>query len=45
MIKNPKVSGLKIIIAEDDEVSAMLLTIYVKEFGEQVFRAKRVLKP
>jgi CheY-like chemotaxis protein len=40
MIKNPKVSGLKIIIAEDDEVSAMLLTIYVKEFGEQVFRAK-----
>jgi CheY-like chemotaxis protein len=40
MIKNPKVSGLKILIAEDDEVSAMLLTIYVKEFQEQVFRAK-----
>jgi CheY-like chemotaxis protein len=40
MIKNPKVSGLKILIAEDDEVSAMLLTINVKEFQEQVFRAK-----
>jgi CheY-like chemotaxis protein len=40
MIKNPKVSGLKILIAEDDEISALLLTILVKEFQEQVFRAK-----
>jgi CheY-like chemotaxis protein len=40
MIKNPKVSGLKILIAEDDEGSALLLTILVKEFQEQVFRAK-----
>jgi CheY-like chemotaxis protein len=40
MIKNPKVSGLKILISEDDEVSAMLLTILVKEFQEQIFRAK-----
>jgi hypothetical protein len=40
MNSNPKVSGLKILIAEDDEMSAMLLTIIVKEFRKEVFRAK-----
>jgi len=40
MNNNPEVSGLKILIAEDDEMSAMLLTIIVKEYREKVFRAK-----
>ena len=40
MKNTPKVSGLKILIAEDDEVSAMLLTIILKEYHEEIFRAK-----
>jgi CheY-like chemotaxis protein len=40
MKKTPKVSGLKILIAEDDEVSAMLLTIILKEYHEEILRAK-----
>ncbi|MGK0212073.1 MAG: CheY-like chemotaxis protein, partial [Polaribacter sp.] len=31
---------LKILIAEDDEVSAMLLTIILKEYHEEILRAK-----
>ena len=34
------VSGLKILIAEDDEVSAMLLTIIFREDSKEIFRAK-----
>jgi CheY-like chemotaxis protein len=33
-------SGLKILIAEDDEMSAMLLSIIVKEYSEKLFRAR-----
>ena len=40
MKNTPKVSGLKILIAEDDEVSAMLLTIILKEYHKEIFRAK-----
>jgi CheY-like chemotaxis protein len=40
MKNTPKVCGLKILIAEDDEVSAMLLTIILKEYHEEIFRAK-----
>jgi CheY-like chemotaxis protein len=40
MKNTPKVSGLKILIAEDDEVSAMLLTIILKEYHEEILRAK-----
>lgn len=40
MNSNPKVSGLKILIAEDDEMSAMLLTIIVKDLRKEIFRAK-----
>jgi CheY-like chemotaxis protein len=36
----PKISGLKILIAEDDEVSAMLLTLILKEYHEEILRAK-----
>jgi CheY-like chemotaxis protein len=40
MKNTPKVSGLKILIAEDDEVSAMLLTIILQEYHEEILRAK-----
>jgi CheY-like chemotaxis protein len=40
MSNNNAVSGLKILIAEDDEMSAMLLTIIVKEYKKEIFRAK-----
>jgi CheY-like chemotaxis protein len=40
MKNTPKVCGLKILIAEDDEVSAMLLTIILKEYHEEILRAK-----
>lgn len=40
MKKKPKISRLKILIAEDDEVSAMLLTIILKEYHEEILRAK-----
>jgi CheY-like chemotaxis protein len=36
----PKISGLKILIAEDDEVSAMLLTLILKEYHKEILRAK-----
>ena len=37
---NHEVSGLKILIAEDDEMSAMFLSIIVKGYSEKVFRAR-----
>ncbi len=37
---NPEVSGLKILIAEDDEISGMLLSFMVKNGSEKVFRAR-----
>jgi CheY-like chemotaxis protein len=40
MKNTPKVSGLKVLIAEDDEISAMLLTIILKEYHKEIFRAK-----
>jgi CheY-like chemotaxis protein len=35
---NPKVSGLKILIAEDDESSRMLITIALKMFSKEVLK-------
>ena len=35
-----KSSGLKILIAEDDEISGMLLTMSVKNFGKEVLKAR-----
>jgi CheY-like chemotaxis protein len=40
MKKKPKISRLKILIAEDDEVSAMLLTIILQEYHEEILRVK-----
>ena len=37
---NPTVSGLKILIAEDDEASEMLMTIAVKAFSEEILIVK-----
>ena len=37
---NPEVSGLKILIAEDDEESAKLITIAVRKFGKEVLTAR-----
>ncbi|MDP2337435.1 MAG: response regulator, partial [Bacteroidota bacterium] len=37
---NPEVSGLKILIAEDDEASEKLLTVVVKMFGKEVLKAR-----
>jgi CheY-like chemotaxis protein len=36
---NPEVSGLKILIAEDDEESEKLITIAVRKFGKEVLKA------
>jgi len=36
---NPEVSGLKILIAEDDEESEKLITIAVRKFGNEVLKA------
>jgi len=35
---NPKVSGLKILIAEDDEPSGMLITIALKMFSKEILQ-------
>jgi CheY-like chemotaxis protein len=40
MKDNHKISELKILIAEDDEISGMLLSLMVKSFGEIVLRAR-----
>ena len=37
---NPIVSGLKILIAEDDEASGTLIAIVVKMFGKEIIRVK-----
>lgn len=37
---NPEVSDLKILIAEDDEISGMLLSFLVKDFSKKLFRAR-----
>jgi len=37
---NHKVSKLKILIVEDDEISGMLLKLMVKDFGKTVLRAR-----
>lgn len=37
---NPEVSGLKILIAEDDETSEMLISINVKEFSKEILIAR-----
>lgn len=39
-MSNTEVSNLKILIAEDNEVSAMLLTIILKAFSRETLRAK-----
>lgn len=36
---NPEISGLKILIAEDDELSGMLISMAVKVFCNQVLKA------
>lgn len=36
---NPKVSGLKILIVEDDETSEILLSVMVKEFSKEILKA------
>lgn len=40
MKNTPNFSGLKILIAEDDEVSAILLKVIVKGYHEKIYRAK-----
>jgi len=37
---NPEVSDLKILIAEDNEISGMLLSFLVKDFSKKLFRAR-----
>jgi PAS domain S-box-containing protein len=37
---NPKVSGLKIVIAEDDETSEMFISITLREFGKEIIKIK-----
>jgi PAS domain S-box-containing protein len=37
---DPEVLGLKILIAEDDDISGMLLSFMVKSCSEKIFRAK-----
>jgi len=37
---NPEVSGLKILIAEDDEASEMLIGIIVKMLGKEIIKAQ-----
>lgn len=37
---NHKASKLKILIADDDEISGMLMSLMVKDFGETVLRAR-----
>jgi len=37
---NPEVSGLKILIAEDDETSEKLISINVKEFSKEIIEAR-----
>lgn len=37
---NHEVKGLKIVIAEDDEISGMLLSLFVQGCSEKVFRAR-----
>jgi PAS domain S-box-containing protein len=37
---NLEVSGLKILIAEDDEISEMILAISVKKYGKEILKAK-----
>jgi hypothetical protein len=37
---NPVVSGLKIVIAEDDETSEMLIYITLREFGKEIIKVK-----
>ena len=36
----PEVSGLKILIAEDDEASAMLITLAVKNFSKEILKVR-----
>lgn len=38
-LTNPESLGLKILIAEDDEVSGLLISLAVKVFGHQVLKA------
>ena len=38
--KNNKVRKLKILIAEDDEVSEMLIDSYIKMFGKEILKAR-----
>ena len=37
---NPKVSGLKILIAEDDEPSSKFISISVREFGNEIIKVQ-----
>ena len=37
---NPEVSGLKILVAEDDEVSEMLISLTIKEFSKEIIEAR-----
>jgi CheY-like chemotaxis protein len=37
---NLEIKGLKILIAEDDDISGMLLSLFVKGCSEKVFRAR-----
>jgi CheY-like chemotaxis protein len=35
-----EVSGLKILIAEDDEISEMIITISIKKYGKEILKAR-----
>jgi PAS domain S-box-containing protein len=35
-----KVSGLKILIAEDDEISEMIISIIIKKYGKEILKAR-----
>lgn len=37
---NPEVSGLKILIAEDDETSEMLISIIVEKYGKEILKVR-----
>ncbi|MCX6221613.1 MAG: response regulator [Bacteroidia bacterium] len=40
----PKVSGLKVLIAEDDETSEMFMSILAKTFGKEILKARTGLE-
>ncbi len=39
-LDNPEVAGLKILIAEDDETSELLISISVREFSREIIKVK-----